>query len=202
MISALVLLAGCPARLVAAGADDGPVERAQLATITAPGEAIAQGDILRTTRLFPNWNLNCEVQLSKAHHLCAVEQTVLDQQGAALLTWSIGVGATGRPVLAFRTAPTIDRDYGIHLGIGILSLALPVHDSDCNPRGCLFAIAFDDTLRGAMAAQPSVRFVLKRAGTELAADGPLAGMSDALNAARVDPVGLHALEQPCRAGKR
>jgi invasion protein IalB len=196
-LSLVLAVAGAPCALAQlAPAPAASPLRAKLATVTAAGEQVAPGDMLRTTRIFPNWNLNCEVQLSKHHHLCAVEQSVLDPAGNALLAWSVAIGSTGEPVLAMRTAPDLDKAYGVHLAMGPLDMALPFQDGDCNARTCLVVIPFDATLRAVISSQSSVRFTLKRNGTMLAVDGPVAGMAEALAAARTDPIGLLAVTSP------
>lgn len=198
LVAALLMVGAIQA---AAQTSSPETPRVRLATVSAAGEAVAPGDILRTTRMFGHWNLNCEVLLSKRHHLCAVEQSVADAAGVPLLSWSIALGADGTPALAIRTAPDIDKAFGVHMLLGSMSKTVTFAPAECDVRACLVIIPFDQALRALVSTVPAVRFVVRRADNELVVDGPVAGMSEALTAAREDPIGLLAASQPVTATK-
>lgn len=168
----------------------------QVASLVEPGEIADPGDILRTTRMFPNWNLNCEVLLSQGKHLCAVELRSVDRSGAQILSWSIALSASGEPIMVLRMPSDIDRAYGLRMTIGAFTTVLQPQPSDCSPSDCRMVAPFETPLRSLMVSQSKVSFTLTRGGQTLKVDAPLDGMAEALDAARRDPIGLLATQKP------
>jgi hypothetical protein len=167
----------------------------QIASLLNEGQAADAGDILRTTRMFPNWNLNCEVLLSMGKHLCAVETRSVDAGGRQLLSWSIALSKSGDPIMVFRMPGDADRPYGLRMSIGAFTTILTPQPGDCSAVECRMIAPFETPLRTLIASQQMVTFTLSRAGQLLKIDAPLAGMSEALAAARRDPIGLIATQQ-------
>lgn len=166
-----------------------------IASLVDDGETADPGDILRTTRMFPNWNLNCEVLLSQGKHLCAVELRSVDHKGQQLLSWSIALSASGDPIMVLRMPSDIDRSYGLRMTIGAFTTLLVPQPSDCSPTECRMIAPFEAALRTLIVAQSKVTFALTREGQTLKIEAPLDGMSEALATARRDPIGLLATQK-------
>jgi invasion protein IalB len=166
----------------------------QIAALVATGKTVAPGDLLRTTRMFPNWNLNCEVLLSEGRHLCAVELRSVDAQGHQVFAWSIALGADGAPLMVFRLPGNMVRSYGLRMAIGSFATVLAPRQEDCEPSECCIMAPFDTVLRAIMATQQKVVFSLMLNADILRIEAPLAGMSEALEVARRDPIGLLATQ--------
>jgi invasion protein IalB len=174
----------------AAEAADAPV----LATLTPPGKVIAPGDLLRTTRMYGGWSLNCEILLSNKTHLCAVEQGILFD-GRRGLNWSIALAADNQPVLVVWIAQaTSESETKISVG----ELALVRKPTICDPMGCQVIIPFDAPLQAAVFKQKNIVFQLNFAGKDITVAGVVDGLGEALTAAKDDPVGLRAF-MPSRA---
>ena len=167
----------------------------RIASLVGEGETVAAGDILRTTRIFPNWNLNCEVLLSQGKHLCAVELRSVDAKGQQILAWSIALSSSGDPIMILRFPSDADRTYGLRMTIGAFTTVVTPQPQDCSPSECRMIAPFETPLRALMGAQAKVVFTLTREGQTLKIDAPLAGMAEALDAARRDPIGLIATQQ-------
>jgi invasion protein IalB len=172
----------------AARAAEAPV----LATLTPPGKTIAPGDLLRTSRLYGAWSLNCEIQLSTKNHICAVEQGILFD-GRRGLNWSIALDANKQPVLVIWMAQaTSDSEIKVSAG----ELALVRKPSICDAMGCQVIIPFEAPLQTAVFKQKNIVFQLNFAGKDMTVSGVVDGLSDALVAAKDDPVGLRAVVGP------
>jgi invasion protein IalB len=167
----------------------------KIASLVDDGDAAEPGDILRTTRMFPNWNLNCEVLLSQGKHLCAVELRSVDRRGQQVLSWSIALSASNDPIMVLRMPSDIDRSYGLRMTIGAFTTLLVPQPSDCTPTECRMIAPFEAALRTLMVSQAKVTFALAREGQTLTIEAPLDGMSEALATARRDPIGLLATQK-------
>jgi invasion protein IalB len=172
------------------------VKPLKIASLTDDGEEIEAGDILRTTRMFPNWNLNCEVLLSQGKHLCAVELRSVDAKGRQIFSWSIALSADGEPIMILKVPSDIDRSYGLRMSIGAFTTLLAPQPGDCSASECRMVAPFETPLRTLMVSQAKVTFALTREGQTLKIEAPLAGMAEALDAARKDPIGLIATQKP------
>jgi invasion protein IalB len=176
----------------AARGADAPV----LATLTPPGETIAPGDLFRTTRMYGAWSLNCEIQLSTKNHICAVEQGILVDRRLGV-NWSIALGADKQPLLVIWIA-NAKGESEIKVSAG--ELALIRKPTSCDPAGCQLIISFDAPLQAAVFQQQSITFQVTSGGHDITLVGVVDGLSDALIAAREDPIGLRTLAAPTAAG--
>jgi invasion protein IalB len=167
----------------------------QLASLVDDGQVADAGDVLRTTRMYPNWNLNCEVLLSQGKHLCAVELRSVDARGQQVLSWSIALSKAGDPIMVLRIPGDADKAYGLRMSIGAFTTILTPQPGDCSGSECRMIAPFETPLRTLMVSQEKVTFALARGGQALKIEAPLAGMAEALAAARRDPIGLVATQQ-------
>jgi invasion protein IalB len=172
----------------AAYAADAPV----LATLMPPGMAIARGDLLRTTRVYGAWSLNCEIQISTENHICAVEQGILFD-GRPGLNWSLALGSDNQPVLVIWIAEAKEEN---EIKVSAGELALVRKPTSCDQMGCQVLMSFDASLQAAVFKQKNITFQVTSAGKEITAAGVIDGLSDALIAAAEDPIGLKALAAP------
>ena len=193
LVTALALAA--PAAGAAAQTIAAAPQTLKVASLVGEGQTVEAGDILRTTRIFPNWNLNCEVLLSRGKHLCAVELRSVDVKGQQIFTWSIALSSTGEPIMILRIPSDADRSYGLRMSIGAFTTILVPQPQDCGPAECRMIAPFETPLRTLMMSQKQISFSLTRDGQTLKIDAPLAGMAEALDAARRDPIGLIATQQ-------
>ena len=166
-----------------------------IASLVDDGQVADAGDILRTTRMFPNWNLNCEVLLSLGKHLCAVELRSVDARGQQVLSWSIALSKSGDPIMVLRMPGDADRSFGLRMSIGPFTTVLLPQPADCSASECRMIAPFETPLRTLMVSQDRVTFALSRGGQVLKVEAPLTGMAEALAAARRDPIGLVATQQ-------
>ena len=216
---ALLVLAIGGAPLVAAGnarGQDAPSLRGSASPVVAPasrmpepiavpsvkpmallpdGQAVAAGDLLRTTRVFPNWNLNCEVVVSQRRHICAVETRSLDAKGRDLFAWTIALSTDNVPIMIFKLPARMDQAYGLRMSIGAFVTTFIPKVGDCTVGECRIVVPFDAALRSLAASQDKIAFSLVLDGGTSQILAPLAGLSDALEMARRDPIGLVALQQ-------
>jgi hypothetical protein len=166
----------------------------KIASLVEDGIAVSPGDLLRTTRIFPNWNLNCEVLLSQGRHLCAVELRSTDANGRQVFAWSIALGSDGNPIIIFKVPADISQSYGLRMVIGSLTTILTPRKEDCNGSECRIVAPFEAGLRTLMMSQQKIHFSLSRDNVVLQIEAPLAGLSEALDMARRDPIGLVAAQ--------
>lgn len=177
-----------------AGAQEAAAMPLRVATLVQEGKIIDPGDLLRTTRIFPNWNLNCEVLLSQGRHLCAVELRSVDAQGKQVFAWSIALSADGNPIIIFKVPSDLDPAYGLRMTIGALTTILTPKREDCDASECRLLAPFEAALRTLMISQQKIGFSLRRGNQVLQIEAPLAGLSEALDTARRDPIGLLATQ--------
>jgi invasion protein IalB len=178
-----------------AAAQGVPAVPLKVASLTDNGATIGPGDVLRTTRIFPNWNLNCEVLLTQGRHLCAVEMRSVDKQGRQVFAWSIALATDGNPVIIFKVPADVNESYGLRMVIGAFTTILTPRREDCSPAECRIVAPFETALRTLMVSQQKITFAVMRDGQVLQIDAPLAGLSEALDMARRDPIGLLAAQR-------
>jgi invasion protein IalB len=193
-VRALAIIAVSAATLAAAHAQVVATDPLKVASLIEEGKSVAPGDLLRTTRMFPNWNLNCEVLLSQGRHLCAVELRSVDARGRQVFAWSIALSVSGAPLMILKVPADIDQGYGLHMVIGAFTTILVPRREDCAPSECRIVAPFDTALRTLMVSQQTISFSLQRDNTVLKIEAPLAGLSEALDIARRDPIGLLATQ--------
>lgn len=167
----------------------------KIASLIEPGKAIPPGDLLRTARSFPNWTLNCEVLLSQAKHLCAAELRAVDGQGRQILSWSFALAADNRPIIVVKVPADVSQSYGVLMLMGPDTKFFNPTRADCGAFECTEVAVLDDSLRNMIASQKQVTFSFMRGKEIFRIDAPLEGLSQALDAARRDPVGLVAAQQ-------
>lgn len=167
----------------------------KIASLAEDGKPIPPGDLLRTARSFPNWTLNCEVLLSQAKHLCAAELRAVDGQGRPILSWSFALAADSRPIIVIKVPADISQTYGVLMLMGHDTKFFYPTRADCNPNECVQIAVLDDALRNMIASQKQVTFSMMRGKEIFRIDAPLEGLSQALESARHDPVGLVAAQQ-------
>lgn len=171
----------------------------RIAALAADGTAVSPGDLLRTARTFPNWSLNCEVLLSTGKHLCTAELRAIDPQGRQILSWSFALAADNTPIIVVKVPADIVQAYGVLMMMGADTKFFYPTRADCGPFECVQITALDDNLRNMIASQKQVTFSFMRGKEIFRIDAPLQGLSDALDAARRDPVGLVAAQQHAAA---
>lgn len=167
----------------------------RLASLSDDGKPIPPGDLLRTTRSFPNWNLNCEVMLSEGKHICTAELRAIDPQGRQILSWSFALSSDNTPIIVVKVPADIVQSYGVLMLMGAETKFFVPTRADCNPMECVQVALLDDKLRNMIASQKQVTFSFMRGKEIFRIDAPLAGLAEALDAARRDPVGLVAVQQ-------
>lgn len=158
-----------------------------------PPPRIEPGDLLRTTRIFPNWNLNCEVLISQKRHVCAAELRSLDHQGHVIFSWSITQAKNGMPLMILRLPNDGDRTNGIRVYIGNFETIIPVTTEQCPNTECRITLPFDDAFRALISTQAVVVFSFQNQGNPQNIKVPIAGLLQALEVAKTDPVGAFAL---------
>jgi invasion protein IalB len=164
----------------------------KFAGLADDAKAISSGDLLHTTRVFRNWNLNCEVLLSQARHICSTELRAVDSQGRSLLSWTFALASDSTPIIIVRVPADINSSYGVLMLMGSETKFFTPTRADCASSECVQMAVLDDELRTMIASQRQVTFSFMRGKEIFRIDAPLKGLSDALEAARRDPIGLVA----------
>ena len=120
-----------------------------------------------------------------------------------MLAWSIALATNGDPIMVLKVPADIDQSYGLRMVIGPYTTVLSPRRNDCSKTECRILTPFETTLRTLIVTQQKIGFSVMRGGAKLNVDAPLAGMSEALDMARRDPIGLLAAQrQPKSPPKR
>lgn len=172
----------------------------ELATIRAPGEVVARGDIIQISRGFGAWTLSCEIRLSKNTRVCAADQGA--QDGPAFLRMRIAPNVEKKPVAIMMLPASFKPENGLRLFFSGLEKTLDKDMFKCTPSICVGGFPFEGLLQASISSSSSLG--IDYSITDPAADGgkrdvrlslSMDGFADVLAAAAGDPFGREISEK-------
>lgn len=139
------------------------------------------GQYRRSIQPFENWILICDENLKAKNRVCNVSQTIVDETGAMIFSWSLAATQKGQPFLILRTAPDAKTEAGISLSFAEVKEPLRAGFQGCSPTVCVGQVAVVPLLKSMIGkgAAATVSYQTK-AGQTVTLNAPLKGLREAV----------------------
>lgn len=163
-----------------------------LATLVAPGETVASGDMIAISRQFENWTLMCDYRLSQNKRICVMEQGIANE--FSQVRWRVATTVERKPLLVISIPTHIVLASGLRLGFAELEKTIPEAEWFCTTQTCITGFPFEGFLQAAIQSSQEVSFSFSvRTSDDKEIDlrlvGNMQGFADAVKAATTDPFG-------------
>lgn len=163
-----------------------------LATLIAPGENIASGDMIAINRPFENWALMCDYRLSQNKRICVIEQVLGNNK--THVRWRVATTVDRKPLLVISIPTHIVLSSGLRLGFAELEKTIPEAEWFCTAQTCITGFPFEGFLQAAIQSSPDISFSFsirsdENKETNVRLVGSMSGFADAVKAATTDPFG-------------
>ncbi|WP_208441648.1 invasion associated locus B family protein [Bartonella raoultii] len=156
-------------------------------TIHPPHLSIPRGEPGETRRIimqFYDWTLICDEKqkLKLKQGICNVTQTVHDQEGNTIFSWSLVSTTNGQAVMLFRTLPNSDINVPIQMFVKGVKKPILIHYTQCNETVCLAQSPVGPILTKQIEQDNKVRISYKlKEGKVFSFTVPFKGLNAALN---------------------
>ena len=185
--SALALLFVTPVQAQLRGTSPGsatpvpPAYHVKPSDVTLPPGA-KPGDIRRIIQPFAAWTLICDENLKAHTRICNVSQTLVDDSGRMVFSWSLAATRDGSPVFILRAPVAGQDDHTLTVDFGKTGTkAVPVSLSQCDTSICIGFLPVTQEIRASITARAEVRVQLAdRAGAPIVTRAPLDGLAAAI----------------------
>ena len=141
------------------------------------------GQYRRVIQPFKNWTLICDENFKEKTRTCNVTQSIVDQTGRTVFSWSVAATEQGKPFMILRTLPGLGTKREITLDIpdGRTSVRIPV--AGCNAAVCVGTVPIGPRLRPQVTKGGVIGISYTTAmGEKIKISAPLVGINDALAA--------------------
>lgn len=106
------------------------------------------GKYRRIIQPFEDWTLVCDENLKAMRRICNVTQSVVDQSGVMIFSWSLAATAEGMPVVIVRTPASVGKGTAVSLTPSGAKQPRQVKLSGCDADVCVGFVPLDASLRG------------------------------------------------------
>ncbi|WP_375619476.1 MULTISPECIES: invasion associated locus B family protein [unclassified Bartonella] len=165
-------------------------ENNNIYTVHPPHLSIPKGEPGETRRIimqFYDWTLICDEKQKLKHKqgICNVTQTVHDQEGNTIFSWSLVSTTSGQAVMLFRTLPNSDINVPIQMFVKGVKKPVLIHYTQCNETVCLAQSPVGPVLTKQIEQDNKVRISYKiKEGKVFSFTVPFKGLNAALNSLR------------------
>lgn len=165
-------------------------ENNSIYTIHPPHLSIPKGEPGETRRIimqFYDWTLICDEKqkLKLKQGICNVTQTVHDQEGNTIFSWSLVSTTNGQAVMLFRTLPNSDINVPIQMFVKGVKKPVLIRYTQCNETVCLAQSPVGPLLTQQIEQDNTVRISYKlKEGKVFSFTVPFKGLNAALNSLR------------------
>ncbi|MBB4076496.1 invasion protein IalB [Bartonella fuyuanensis] len=142
------------------------------------------GEIRRIIMQFYDWTLICDEKqnLKLKQGICNVTQTVHDQEGNTIFSWSLVSTTNGQAVMLFRTLPNSDINVPVQMFVKGVKKPVLIHYTQCNETVCLAQSPVGPVLTKQIEQDNTVRISYKlKEGKVFSFTVPFKGLNAALN---------------------
>ncbi|MBX8803229.1 hypothetical protein HBA92_21100 [Ochrobactrum sp. MR28] len=161
----------------------------RLSSVIDAGELLDPGDLIQLNRPFYNWNLRCDVRLSKNKRACYVDQGAAYEN--VFVLWRIANNHENRPIAVINLPASFDQEKGLKLKFSGLEKTLGKEHFKCSDEMCVGGFIFEGFVQEAIINSKIVGFVIPVKNEQEPIEIGLAviGFDEATNAAARDPFG-------------
>jgi len=174
--SILIFSGGSPS----SGEEAAKQYRIKPSDVVVPAD-VPLGQYRRSIQPFENWILICDENLKAKNRVCNVSQTIVDETGAMIFSWSLAATQKGQPFLILRTAPDAKTEAGISLSFADVKEPLRAGFQGCSPTVCLGQVPVAPLLKSMIGkgAVATVSYQTKT-GQTVTLSAPLKGLREAV----------------------
>lgn len=142
------------------------------------------GQLRRIIHPFPNWILICDENLKEMQRICNVSQTIIDEQGEMVFSWSLAASEDGKPAMIVRAPRIKGIKPGLELAFRKDEAPYPVEFDQCDDRLCLTYVPVGPRFRSAISEDRPIRVTIVRPEPlgRISFVAPLLGLNQALGA--------------------
>lgn len=163
-------------------------ENDSIYTVQPPHLSIPRGEPGETRRIimqFYDWTLICDEKRKLKQGICNVTQTVHDQEGNTIFSWSLVSTTNGQAVMLFRTLPNSDINVPIQMFLKGIKKPVLIRYTQCNETICLAQSPVGPLLTQQIEQDNTVRISYKlKEGKVFSFTVPFKGLNAALNSLR------------------
>ena len=146
-------------------------------------DGVKPGQYRRIIQPFGNWTLICDENLQQKTRVCNVTQSIIDQTGRTVFSWSVAATQEGKPFMILRTLPELGVNGRLTLKIpddrGIINVVV----DGCDQSVCVARLPVGPRLRPQIAKDGTIGISYATpAGEKIEISAPLAGIEKALTA--------------------
>ncbi|WP_193660732.1 invasion associated locus B family protein [Brucella intermedia] len=146
-------------------------------------ESVPPGKYRRIIQPFGNWTLICDENLKAKTRVCNVTQTIIDQTGRTVFSWSVAATKEGKPYMILRTLPGLGSKGTVNLAIPDGRGSEHIQVDGCNDAVCVATVPIGPRLRPQIMKGSVIGISYDTATDEkIEISAPLAGIKDALKA--------------------
>lgn len=161
----------------------------RLSSVVDTGEIVDPGDLIQINRKFENWNLKCDVRLSKNKRACFVDQGATYESAGVI--WRIANNYKNRPISIITLPAEFNLEIGLTMKFSGLEKTLGKEYFNCTEDLCIGGFIFEGFVQEAIINSEIVSFVIPIKNEEQPIQIGLAmvGFENATQAAARDPFG-------------
>ncbi|WP_375666168.1 invasion associated locus B family protein [Bartonella sp. TT121SHDZB] len=163
-------------------------ENNNIYTVHPPHLSIPKGEAGETRRIimqFYDWTLICDEKQKLKQGICNVTQTVHNQEGNTIFSWSLVSTTNGQAVMLFRTLPNSDINVPIQMFVQGIKKPILIHYTQCNETVCLAQSPVGPVFTKQIEQNNKVRISYKiKDGKVFSFTVPFKGLNAALNSLR------------------
>ncbi|WP_455480872.1 invasion associated locus B family protein [Bartonella sp. B12(2025)] len=139
------------------------------------------GEIRRIIMQFDHWTLICDEKQKLKQGICNVTQTVHDQEGDTIFSWSLVSTKNGKAAMLLRTLPNADTNIPIQMYVEGVKKPVLIHYTQCSKALCLAQSAVGPIFTKQIEQNKEVRISYKvKEGKIFSFTVPFKGLSAAL----------------------
>ena len=140
------------------------------------------GKYRRIIQPFEDWTLVCDENLKAMRRVCNVTQSVVDQRGGLVFSWSLAATAQGVPVVIVRTPASVGKGAAVSLTPAGAKQPREVTLTGCDAEVCVGFVPLDPSLCGEIDKGGFVDVSFPEGATRVALHVSLKGLQAAVAA--------------------
>lgn len=145
-------------------------------------DGVPLGKYRRIIQPFQNWTLICDENLFKKQKTCNISQSIVDEFGKSIFSWTLAAAQDGRPFFILRFPLDIDISGRVSLDIADGGKEVTVAISGCNTSICIGYQEVGPRFKIAIQRGTKIRISYMHVSSQLVNfSAPLTGLKEAIN---------------------
>ncbi|MDH7791604.1 invasion associated locus B family protein [Ochrobactrum sp. AN78] len=141
------------------------------------------GNYQRVIRPFENWTLICDEDLVSMQRICNVSQSIVDESGDMIFSWSLSATKDGDPTMIMRLRHDTVADEPVTFNVAEARAPVDVKITGCDQMLCMAFLPVGRVMREQIKKESVVKISYSSASKgRVQLNAPLAGLADALAA--------------------